>query len=87
MLKNGFLYKKVSLGSLSYWEIQPSASEIQKFEMPEGGVDNGVFFSSVRDGGKQRFRVKDEKMNGTCETSSGSKVADRFKELDLVLIK
>ncbi|KAL2924364.1 Protein RNA-directed DNA methylation 3 [Bienertia sinuspersici] len=34
MLKDGFLYKKVSFDSLSFWGVNPSEDELQKFIVP-----------------------------------------------------
>ncbi|XP_077220123.1 kow domain-containing transcription factor 1 [Tasmannia lanceolata] len=47
MLKDGYLYKKVSIGSLSYFDIRPSAVEQQKFNVPKDASNDSEWLSSL----------------------------------------
>ncbi|XP_068653515.1 protein RNA-directed DNA methylation 3 isoform X2 [Aristolochia californica] len=82
MLKEGFLYKKVSLGSLSYWDIEPSADEEQRFKMKTGISDDLDWLSELYEGQGKVYPVsRDERKDGI----SGTKNKCSFELHDFVL--
>ncbi|KAG0475661.1 hypothetical protein HPP92_015347 [Vanilla planifolia] len=68
MLKDGYLYKKVSTCSLIYWGVQPSAAELMKFEnMGKDEVKDTSWLSSVY---KARMKKKESE---TSDPKDGDK--------------
>ncbi|XP_058110427.1 protein RNA-directed DNA methylation 3-like isoform X2 [Magnolia sinica] len=86
MLKNGYLYKKVSIGSLGCWQVQPSPDEIQKFEVSGDTSECSDWLSAIYGGRRKSCSGLADK--GTVETSEGTsetKEGDNFELHDLVL--
>ncbi|KAF6171480.1 hypothetical protein GIB67_018004 [Kingdonia uniflora] len=86
MLKDGFLYKKVSIDSLSYTSVIPSVIEIQRFKPCEEEEDaNAEWLSQLYDGQSKEHIFKNGK--GTTKESegtSGTKKVDGFQLHDPV---
>lgn len=86
MLKNGYLYKKVSIASLSCWEIKPSAAEIQKFMCADGTSEDSEWLSVLYGGQrKSHSGMVDNVMSGASESTSETKEGDNYEHNDLVL--
>ena len=89
MLKDGFLYKKLSIDSLSFWGVNPSEDELQKFTVPSNDEsDNVEWLSQLYGEQKKKSNVKmdkgGEKGSGKGEGSSGSHEQSSFEVNDLV---
>ncbi|XP_038884298.1 protein RNA-directed DNA methylation 3 isoform X2 [Benincasa hispida] len=84
MLKDGYLYKKISLDSLS-WGVIPSEDELLKFKPPESNESNDVEWLSQLYGEKKKKKdIRTEKGGGKGEGSSGSSSTSSFGDHDLV---
>ncbi|GMH13299.1 hypothetical protein Nepgr_015140 [Nepenthes gracilis] len=86
MLKDGYLYKKLSIDSLSFWDVNPSEEELQKFSFSsKGGSDNLEWLSQLYGEQKKKCSLNIEKGGGKGEGSSGSSALDGFEVHDLVV--
>ncbi|KAH9617774.1 hypothetical protein KSS87_011811 [Heliosperma pusillum] len=92
MLKDGFLFKKVSIDSLAFWDVNPTEDELQKFIPPCHDESDNVEWLSQLYGEKKKCDVKiiskgDVKggKGGKGEGSSGSNEQSGFEVHDLVL--
>ncbi|XP_010543567.1 PREDICTED: protein RNA-directed DNA methylation 3 isoform X2 [Tarenaya hassleriana] len=84
MLKDGYLYKKVSLDSLCSWGAVPSKDEILKF-MPVGRKEAGdVEWISEIYGEEKKKTVQVGRAGGKGESSSGSIPENGFGLYNLV---
>jgi len=73
MLKDGFLYKKVSFDSLSFWDVNPSEDELLKFAPPNNDAsDNLEWLSQLYGEQKKEHNVNPTKGGGKGEGTSGS---------------
>lgn len=85
MLKDGYLYKKVSLDSLNCWGVTPSEDELLKFKPPESNETNDLEWLSQLYGEKEKKKnIRNEKGGGKGEGSSGSSSTSSFGDHDLV---
>lgn len=93
MLKDGFLYKKVSIDSLSFWGVNPSEDELQKFVISSNDEsDNVEWLSQLYGEPKKKSIVNFDKGGGKGgvkgggkgEGSSGSHEQSSFEVHDLV---
>ncbi|KAG4910100.1 hypothetical protein GLYMA_20G112800v4 [Glycine max] len=86
MLKDGYVYKKISPDSLSLWGVVPTEDELLKFGPSENNESNDLEWLSQLYGDKKKKRViRPEKGGGgKGESSSGSGVGNGFELYDLV---
>ncbi|KAB1219015.1 hypothetical protein CJ030_MR3G015069 [Morella rubra] len=85
MLKDGYLYKKVSIDSLSCWGVKPSEEELLKFKPSENGESDDLEWLSQLYGEKKKKQViKSDKGVGKGEGASGSGGVNSFELHDLV---
>ncbi|XP_074276661.1 protein RNA-directed DNA methylation 3 isoform X2 [Silene latifolia] len=95
MLKDGFVFKKVSIDSLAFWDVNPTEDELQKFIPPCQDESDNVEWLSQLYGEKKKGDAKIiskgyEKggkggKGGKGEGSSGSNEQSGFEVHDLVL--
>lgn len=89
MLKDGYLYKKVSIDSLSYWGTMPTEDELLKFEPAKKDESTDVQWLNQLFGEKKKEEVevfKWDKGDGKSKGSSSSCVGNNFEVHDLVFI-
>ncbi|KAM0937231.1 putative ribosomal protein L2, domain 2 [Dioscorea sansibarensis] len=80
MLKDGFVYKKVSIGSLVCWGVKPSKSELLQFgESNKDEHEDLGWISSVYSG-QQKIKVVE-----ASHQKSDDKLGNGYKLFDLVL--
>ncbi|KAH0462249.1 hypothetical protein IEQ34_009824 [Dendrobium chrysotoxum] len=89
MLKDGYLYKKVSMGSLIHWGVQPTSDELMKFEeLDKDEVKDVGWLSSIY---KARMNKKlpetshqknGEKYNQKDGEKSNPKVGEKSNQKD-----
>ena len=80
MLKDGYLYKKVSITSIIYWGVQPSKDELLKFtEMSKAEEEDVSWLSSVYNMRRKMKSSEASDLQGTSEHGKG------FNLYDLVL--
>ncbi|XP_068491246.1 protein RNA-directed DNA methylation 3 isoform X2 [Phaseolus vulgaris] len=85
MLKDGYVYKKVSPDSLSLWGVVPTEEELLKFGSSENNESNDLEWLAQLYGDKKKKRViRPSKGGGKGESSSGSGVGNDFELYDLV---
>lgn len=86
MLKDGYLYKKISIDSLSCWGVLPSPEEQLKFNPSEKNESNDLeWLSKLYNVQKKRRIPKSDKGSGKGEgTSSSSISVNNFELHDLV---
>lgn len=85
MLKDGYLYKKVSIDSLSCWGVTPSEGELQKFATSNNGESVDLeWLSQLYGEQKQKRPRKNDKGGEKGGGSSGSSMANSFDLHDLV---
>ncbi|KAI3458924.1 hypothetical protein Pfo_015587 [Paulownia fortunei] len=87
MLKDGYLYKKISIDSLSFWGIMPTEDELLKFEPSKKDESTDVQWLSQLFGAKKKKEVeniKQDKGGGKSEGSSSACVGNNFEVHDLV---
>ncbi|KAL5717037.1 hypothetical protein ACHQM5_010120 [Ranunculus cassubicifolius] len=84
--KEGYLYKKVSIESISYVDVVPTADDILKFKPhKKDGSDDAEWLSRLY--GEQRKKKQSECSKETGKSSegtSGTKKANNFQLQDLV---
>ncbi|GAB2286890.1 hypothetical protein Dimus_021278 [Dionaea muscipula] len=95
MLKDGFLFKKVSIESLSFWDVNPSEVELQKFSLStnDDKSNNLEWLSKLYGEQKKKRSIKNDKVGvkgggkggEKGEGSSGSNLQDDFEVHDLVV--
>ncbi|CAB4300857.1 unnamed protein product [Prunus armeniaca] len=72
MFKDGYLYKKVPIDSLSFWGVMPSEEELLKFKSSENNEsDNLEWLTELYGKEKKRRTIKIEEGGGKGEGSSG----------------
>ncbi|CAK9159695.1 unnamed protein product [Ilex paraguariensis] len=87
MLKDGYLYKKVPLDSLSFWGVVPSEDELLKFEPSENNESKDVeWLSQLYGEAKKPPIVKGDKGGGKGKCSTSSSMASSFEVHDLVFV-
>lgn len=85
MLKDGYLYKKVSTDSLSFWGVTPTDDELLKFEPSKNDECNDLEWLSQLYGERKKKRpLISDKGGGKGEGSSTSSVDNDFEVHDLV---
>ncbi|XP_021751371.1 protein RNA-directed DNA methylation 3-like isoform X2 [Chenopodium quinoa] len=89
MLKDGFLYKKVSIDSLSFWGINPTEDELQKFTISSNDDSGNLEWLSQLYGEPKKKSIVNidkggGKGGGKGEGSSGSHEQSSFEVHDLV---
>ncbi|KAL2324054.1 hypothetical protein Fmac_023112 [Flemingia macrophylla] len=85
MLKDGYVYKKVSPDSLSLWGVVPTDEELLKFGPSENNESNDLEWLSQLYGDKKKKRIaRADKGGGKGESSSSSGVVNGFELYDLV---
>ncbi|KAG7016327.1 Protein RNA-directed DNA methylation 3 [Cucurbita argyrosperma subsp. argyrosperma] len=85
MLKDGYLYKKISLDSLNCWGVMPSEDELLKFKPPESNESHDLEWLSQLYGEKKKKKIiRTEKGGGKGEGSSGSSSTSSFGDHDLI---
>lgn len=89
MLKEGYLYKKVSIDSLCFWGVMPTETELLKFEPHKNDEPQDTEWLSQLYGERKRKRtIKQDKGNGKGgekgEGSSNSTNGNSFEVDDLV---
>ncbi|KAK3007686.1 hypothetical protein RJ639_013726 [Escallonia herrerae] len=86
MLKNGYLYKRVPIDSLSFWGVMPSEDELLKFEFSKNDESNDLEWLSELYGEEKKKRtIYSSKGGGKGEASSSSSLESVFEVHDLVL--
>ncbi|CAL0316444.1 unnamed protein product [Lupinus luteus] len=85
LLKDGYVYKKVSPDSLNLWGVEPTEEELLKFVPSENNESKDLDWLSQLYGDSKKKRViRDDKGVGKGESSSGSAAANGFELYDLV---
>ncbi|XP_031090783.1 protein RNA-directed DNA methylation 3 isoform X2 [Ipomoea triloba] len=89
MLREGYLFKKVSIDSLCFWGVMPSETELLKFEPYKNDEPQDTEWLSQLYGERKRKRtIKHDKGNGKGgekgEGSSNSANGNNFEVDDLV---
>ncbi|MCI00540.1 putative transcription elongation factor Spt5-like protein, partial [Trifolium medium] len=71
LLKDGYLYKKVSPESLSFWGVVPTEEEISKFGSSENNESNDMeWLSNIYGDTKKKRVITADKGDGKGEGSS-----------------
>ncbi|RDX94228.1 Protein RNA-directed DNA methylation 3, partial [Mucuna pruriens] len=85
MLKDGYVYKKLSPDSLSLWGVVPTQEELLKFGPSENNESNNdlEWLSQLYGEKKKKRVIRPEKGGGKGESSSGSGVVNGFELYDL----
>ncbi|ONK75729.1 uncharacterized protein A4U43_C03F19930 [Asparagus officinalis] len=77
MLKDGYLYKKVSIASIVYWGVEPSKDELLKFtEMSKPEEEDVSWLSSVYNVRKKIKPSKDSDLKGSSEKGNSFNLHD-----------
>lgn len=85
MLKDGYLYKKVSMDSLNFWGVTPKEDELLKFEPSKNDECNDIEWLSQLYGERKKKRpVIIGKGGGKGEGSSSCSTENKFEVHDLV---
>ncbi|KAI3793475.1 hypothetical protein L1987_36094 [Smallanthus sonchifolius] len=86
-LKDGYLYKKVPLDSLSFWDVRPSEAELIKFTPANKEETNDVEWLTglFGESKKKKPTVSNSNTGGKGEGSSSSAMENGFEVPDLVL--
>ncbi|EEF28368.1 suppressor of ty, putative [Ricinus communis] len=85
MLKDGYLYKRVSVDSLSCWGVVPSEEELLKFQPSENTEsDNTEWLKQLYGSPKKKRIIGIDKGGEKGESSSGSGIQHSFELYDLV---
>lgn len=85
MLKDGYLYKKVSIDSLSCSGVMPSEEELLKFKSSENNeTDDLEWLTQIYGERKKKRVIRSDKGGGKGEGSSGSSGVNSFDLHDLV---
>ncbi|CAJ1977571.1 unnamed protein product [Sphenostylis stenocarpa] len=86
MLKDGYVYKKVSPDSLSLWGVVPTEEELLKFGPSENNESNDLEWLAQLYGSdkKKKRAIRPDKGGGKGESSSGSGVGNDFELYELV---
>lgn len=88
MLKDGYLYKRVAIDSLSIWGVTPSEDEILKFQPAENNESVEVEWLTQLYGDRKKKRtIKLDKGSEKGEGSSGSSSVKKFELYDLVCLR
>ncbi|KAF8039122.1 hypothetical protein BT93_B1617 [Corymbia citriodora subsp. variegata] len=85
MLKDGYLYKRMSLEALSFWSVMPSEEELLKFQPSENNESGDVEWLSQIYGDKKKKRmVECDKGGEKGDGSSSSNSAKKYELYELV---
>ncbi|AES97948.2 hypothetical protein MTR_5g062110 [Medicago truncatula] len=86
LLKDGFLYKKVSLDSLNFWDVVPTEEELLKFGPSKNSESNDMEWLSniYGDSKKKRVIIAEKGGDGKGEGSLASGAGNDFELYALV---
>ncbi|XP_043704580.1 protein RNA-directed DNA methylation 3 [Telopea speciosissima] len=86
MLKDGYLYKRVSIESLCCWDVVPSADELQRFEASkEHQSDDTEWLLGLYGEGRGKFpEMSDNEKTNVSKGTSGTMHGSGFELHDLV---
>ncbi|CAN4115035.1 unnamed protein product [Withania somnifera] len=89
MLKDGYLYKKMGIDSLSYWGVMPTEAELLKFEPSSNEEPRDVDWLTQLYGDRKKKRITNDfkvgqKGGEKGECSSSSSMENNFEVDDLV---
>lgn len=85
MLKDGYLYKRVSVDSLNCWGVMPSEEELLKFQPSENNEsDNSEWLKQIYGTPKKKRITRNGKGGEKGESSSGFGAQDGFELYNLV---
>lgn len=86
MLKDGYLYKKASIDSLSCWDVTPSEEELLKFTSSNTDESVDLEWLSQLYGERKQKRIppQSDKGGGKGEGSSSCSMLNGFELYDLV---
>lgn len=85
MLKDGYLYKRVSIDSLNCWGVVPSDEELLKFMPPDRNESADLeWLSQIYGEQKKKRTVIMDKGGGKGDCSSGSSLGNSFELYELV---
>ncbi|XP_039023557.1 protein RNA-directed DNA methylation 3-like [Hibiscus syriacus] len=85
MFKDGYLYKRVSIDSLSCWGIMPTEEELLKFSSSDNNeTDDLEWLSQLYGEKKKKKTITNEKGGEKGEGSSGFSLEDGFELYNLV---
>ncbi|XP_019426948.1 PREDICTED: protein RNA-directed DNA methylation 3-like [Lupinus angustifolius] len=85
LLKDGYIYKKVSPDSLNLWGVEPTEGELLKFVPSENHESKDLeWLSQLYGDSKKKQAIRDDKGGEKGESSSGSGVVNGFELYDLV---
>lgn len=88
LLKDGYLYKKVRIDSLSLYGVLPSEDELLKFESSRNEESNDVeWLSELYGEQKKIITKKNDKGGGKGEGSSSSNLESDFEVHDMVFFR
>ncbi|XP_057732820.1 protein RNA-directed DNA methylation 3 isoform X2 [Arachis stenosperma] len=87
LLKDGYVYKKVSPDSLNLWGVVPTEEELLKFGPSENNESKDLeWLSQLYGESKKKRVVRNDKGGGKGESSSGTGVENGFELYDLVCL-
>ena len=85
LLKDGYLYKKVSIDSLSCWGVMPTEEELLKFSHSDNNESDDLEWLSQLYGEKKRKNtITNDKGGEKGEGSSGLGMENSFELRNLV---
>lgn len=84
MLKDGYLYKRVSIDSLSCWGVMPTEEELLKFRPSENNESDNLEWLTQIYGGPKKKRVIGNEKSGEKGESSLASGQNRYELYDLV---
>lgn len=87
MLKDGYLYKKLSIDSLSCWGVMPTEEELLKFSHSDNNESDDLEWLSQLYGEKKKKKTTNEKGGEKGEGSSGFGLDDGFELYNLVCFR
>ncbi|GAB2222663.1 hypothetical protein Drorol1_Dr00016783 [Drosera rotundifolia] len=78
MLKDGFLYKRISIDSLTFWDVNPTEEELQKFSVSTNDKSNNLEWLSQLYGEQKKKRsLKFDKGDGKGGGKGGGKGSEK----------
>lgn len=87
-LKDGYVYKKLSPDSLSFWGVVPTEEQILKFGSSENNESNDMeWLSNIYGDSKKKRVIVADKGDGKGEGSSGSGAVNGFELYALVCFR
>ncbi|KAL9271144.1 RNA-directed DNA methylation 3-like protein [Drosera capensis] len=78
MLKDGFLYKRISIDSLTFWDVNPTEDELQKLSVSTNDKSNNLEWLSQLYGEQKKKRsLKSDKGDGKGGGKGGGKGSEK----------